>query len=304
MTEYDTDGPDAALPIDDHLHRAVTELGDPDALFRVSPARFTAKLAVGIVLVAVGVVANYLWWVRGPAKVGHWELVMLLGPPITGVALFWHMYRNRGLHVLIYPTGLLRLRRGEIDSFPWNDITDIRLKVQRAAAAMVQRDDAGNPVSCALPADVPSFKLWDGGLTVARADGVSAQFGPALSDYPQLADEVQRRTFAALWPVVWEQFRTGHAVAFDDLELSPAGLRFALKFLAWKDVKELVVAQNKLSIKQHKKWLPWYLKDAGAVPNPHVLFALIEEARRLHASLALVSQPQTPAEDNNVKGKR
>ena len=298
MTEFDSDGQDAARPADDHLHRAVTELGEPDVLFHVSPARFLAKLVVGVVLLVFGLVANYLWWVHGPAKVGHFELLLLVGLPMTGVALLWHMHRNRALHVLIYPTGLLRLRRGEIDSFPWAEVRDIRLKVQRAVSAAIQRDEFGNPVGSSLPADVPSFQLWNGGLTVAREDGVSAHFGPALSEYPRLAEEVQRRTFAAMWPGVWERFRTGHAVVFDDLELTPAGLRFALKFLAWTDVKDLAIAQNKLSIKQNGKWLPWYLKDASAVPNPHLLFALVEEARRFAVALASVSQPQTPAADH------
>lgn len=302
MTEFDYDGQDAALPADDHLHRAVTELGEPDAQFHVSAARFVAKLIVGVVLLVFGLVANYLWWVLGPARVGHLELLLLVGLPMTGAALLWHMYRNRALHVLIYPTGLLRLRRGEIDSFPWAEVHDIRLKVQRATSAAIQRDEFGNPVAASLPADVPSFQLWNGGLTVAREDGVSATFGPALSDYPRLADEVQRRTFAAMWPVVWERFKTGHAVAFDDLELTPAGLRFAQKFLAWKDVKELSIAQNKLTLKQSGKWLPWYLKDASSVPNPHLLFALVEEARRFAVALASVSQPQVAEKDH--KGER
>ena len=298
MSEFDYDQQhDAAAVADDHLHRAVTELGEPEILFHVSPARFLTKLTVGCVLLLYGVVVNYLWWVHGPARFGHIEFMFLVVPPATGVALFWHMYRNRALHVLIYPTGLLRLRRGEVDSFPWADIRDLRLKVQRAAAA-IARDEFGNPVTCALPADVPSFKLWDGGLTVTRTDGVSANFGPALSEYPRLAEEVQRRTFAVLWPAVWDSFRGGQAVAFDDLELSPAGLRFAQKFLAWKDVKELTIAQNKLSIKQHGRWLPWYLKDAGSVPNPHVLVALVEEARRFAVALASISQPQAPAADH------
>jgi hypothetical protein len=298
MSEFDYDREHDAAVADDHLHRAVSELGEPEVMFQVSPARFLAKLTVGCVLLLYGLVANYLWWVHGPARFGHFEFMFLVVPPATGVALFWHMYRNRALHVLIYPTGLLRLRRGEVDSFPWADIRDVRLKVQRAAAAAITRDESGNPAACALPADVPSFKLWDGGLTVSREDGVSANFGPALSDYPRLAEEVQRRTFAVLWPVVWDRFRAGVPVVFEDLELSASGLRFAQKFLAWKDVKELAVAQNKLSIKQHGKWLPWYLKDASAVPNPHVLFALIEEARRFAPALATLSQPQVPAADH------
>ena len=45
----------------------------------------------------------------------------------------------------------------------------------------------------------------------------------------------------------------------------------------WRDVKELSVAQGKLSVKQGGKWLPWVLLDVSAVLNPHLLFALVGE---------------------------
>src|SRR5262249_50441892 len=163
------------------------------------------------------------------------------------IALLWHMYRNRGLFVLVYPTGLLRLRRGEVDSFPWAEVDHLRLKVQRADRPEIDRDGAGHPSACWLPAEVPTFQLWKASLTVAREDGVEAHFGPALSDYDRLAEEVQKRTFAALWPGVWGRFRSGQAVVFDDLEVTPAGLRHEKKLLRWRDLKELTVAQGKLT---------------------------------------------------------
>ncbi|MBN9002121.1 MAG: hypothetical protein J0H75_08640, partial [Rhizobiales bacterium] len=39
----------------DDLTRAREELGDPEALYQVSPAWFRAKLALGLLLVVVGV---------------------------------------------------------------------------------------------------------------------------------------------------------------------------------------------------------------------------------------------------------
>ena len=284
-------------PDDDHLTRAQTELGEPDALFHVSRGRFFAKLGLGVLLLLYGVVANYLWWVHGPATFGHFELLLLVIVPLSGFALLYHMYRNRGLFVLIYPAGLLRLRRGEVDSFPWAEVDHIRLKVQRAEEAEFDRDGAGVPTACWLPAEEPTFQLWNANLTVARTDGVEAHFGAALSDYQRLAEEVQRRTFGPLWAVVWDRHRTGYPVAFDDLDVAPDGLRHGGKFLAWKGVKELTVAQGKLTVKQLGKWLPWLLKEVAGIPNPHVLFALIGEARRLHAP-APTGHPQPAAEDN------
>ena len=70
-------------------------------------------------------------------------------------------------------------------------------------------------------------------------------------------------------------------------------MRHIGKFLRWADVKELTVAQGKLSIKQGGKWLPWVLIDIHGIPNPHVLFALAGEARRSH--VAPIVQPKPHA---------
>lgn len=270
------------LPDDDHLQRAVTELGDPEAFFRISPARFFTKLALGVALLIYGAVANYLWWVHGPRTFGHFELLLLVFLPLSGASLLLHMYRNRGLYVLVYPTGLLRLRRGEVDSFPWTEVERVQLKVQRAAGPERTVSDDGEPLAYWLPVDVPTFKLWDAGLTLVREDGTEAHFGPALTDYDVLAAQVQMRTFAALWPPIRDRFRAGGRLDFGELEVDSAGVRYNGKLLPWAELKELSVAQGKLSLKQAGKWLPWALVDVTGVPNPHVLFAVADEARRAH----------------------
>jgi hypothetical protein len=275
----------------EHLERAVTELGEPEALFRVGGGRFLAKLALGVLLVAYGAVANYFWWVGGPARFDHLTFLLLVVPPLSGVSLLAHMYRNRGLFVLVYPAGLLRLRSGEVDSLPWDEVESVKLRVQRAEDAEFAHDPDGHLVACWLPPDVPTFKLWSAGLTVTRGDGVAVEFGPALSDYDRLAVEVQRRTFAALWPAVRARFRAGDTLAFGELEVGAVGLMHAGKRLRWRELKELAVAQGKLSVKQVGKWLPWALIDVGDVPNPHLLFALADEARR---TLTLPSDEPNP----------
>ncbi len=269
------------LPDDDHLQRAHTELGDPEAFFGISGGRFLAKLSLGVLLLGYGIVANYLWWVHGPATFGHFELLLLFVLPLSGLSLLLHMYRNRGLYILIYPTGLLRLRRGEVDSFPWPEVECITLKVQRANGAEFTHDADGAPVACWLPVDVPTFKLWDAGLTVMRTDGVETHFGSALSNYDVLAERVQKRTFAALWPRARARFLDGERLPFGELEVGRAGVRHNGKLLPWREFKELTVAQGKLCVKQNGKWLPWALVDVISVPNPHLLFALAEEALRL-----------------------
>jgi hypothetical protein len=272
-----------SLPGDDHLSLATAELGTPDALFQISRGRYLAKLWTGIGLILVGLAAIGLIWIIGAA--GFAVLAkFLLAPPVFGALVLWHMYRNRELFVLVYPTGLLRLCRGEVESYPWAEIRHIQLKVQRVESPEFQFDLAGNIKACWLPVEVPSVQIWNAGLTVVRADGAEAHFGAALADYERLAEEIQKRTFSAGWAEALAQFRDGEPVVFGDIEVLPTGIRFAKKSLAWERVKEVSIAQGMLSIKRSGRWLPWIVRTIHDVPNPHVLFALIAEARKPFAA--------------------
>ena len=273
--------------VDDNLSRAVIELGEPEALFAVSANRYLAKLGIGALLVLYGIVANYFWWVHGPGHFGHFEIVLLVVIPLTGVSLLWHMYRNRGLSVLVYPTGLLRIRRGEVDSFPWHEIKEITLKVKRMTEAVYERDEAGGLTSCVIPVDIPTFRIWDSGLTLTREDGMVVQIGAVLADFDELAEIVQRRTFIALWPRVWARYQAGKANDFGDLSINRHGLRYEKKLLSWLELGEAAISQEKLTVKQKNRWLPWLCKDVKSVANVHLLFALIKEAKR-HNSRSVI----------------
>jgi hypothetical protein len=168
----------------------------------------------------------------------------------------------------------------------------VRLRIQRADGPEFTRDAEGATVACWLPVDTPTFKLGDAGVTITRTDGIEAHFGPALSEYDVLAEEVQKRMFAVLWPSVRDRFRAGDRIEFGELEVGSIGLRHNGKLLPWRELKELTIAQGKLSVKQTGKWLPWTLVDMGGVPNPHVFFALVDEARRPYRS-----SPREPKPD-------
>ena len=88
------------------------------------------------------------------------------------------------------------------------------------------------------------------------------------------------------WADAWSRFRAGKAVAFGDIEILPGGIRHAKKFLAWDRVKEVGISQGMLSIKRSGRWMPWIVRAISDIPNPHVLFALIWEARKPFAPAA------------------
>jgi hypothetical protein len=267
----------------DDLTRARDELGEPDALYQVNPAWFRTKLLVGVGLVAVGVGGVVLLVAVG-FKAFHALFHFILWPMLAGGGLILNLYRQRGLYVLLYPTGLLRLRRGEVESFPWDEVAEVRLKTQKVEAVVTVRGPDGEPVACWLPAEVPDVQVWTAGLTVVRLDGARAEFSPVLAGYDELAAEVQRRSFPPLWRDAIGRFRDGRMLAFGKLEVSLLGLHHKGQVLPWPEVGKLTVAQGQLGIAQKGKWLPWAtIKPAAEVPNLHVLFAL--------AALAMEAPP-------------
>ena len=272
----------------DDLTRAREELGDPEALYQVSPAWFRAKLALGLLLVVVGVAGVGLLVVFGL------RLFHALWPLLVGGGLIVNLYRQRGLYVLIYPSGTLRLQRGEVESFRWDGAAEVRMKTQRVATVVLVRAPDGEQVGCWLPAEVPELQVWNAGLTVVRADGTTAHFSPVLADYAALAEEVQRRSFPALWADAVRRFRDGRMLAFGKLEVSLFGLHHAGQVLPWPEVEKLSIAQGQLAVGQKRKWLPWAtVKPAADVPNPHVLFALAAYA------IEYTPEPESEAESES-----
>jgi len=287
---------------DDHLSMAESELGEPEEMFRISRGRFRAKLWIGLGLIVGSIVA-----IAGMVLLGIFEAALLakiiLAPLIIGATILVTMYRQRGLMVLVYPTGVLRLQRGAVASFPWDEIAEVRLKIQRLDAPELRYDDAGEPRSCWLQSEAPAILVWKAWLTLERMDGTEAHMNAALADYDRLAELVQRRTFRRLWAEARDRLLDGDSILFGDLEVSGVGLRHTSKKLRWSDFKELVIAQGRLTVKRTGGWLPWAILDVSKVPNPHVLFALVNEARRTRTSPA-ASQPHGDDSDHSGSDSR
>lgn len=276
---------DDASPLD----RCRAELGPPDAVFSVDPAQARGRLVLGLCLLVGGVAGNYLFWFHGPAKFGAVLAKLLLAPPVLGVILLWHLYRNRGLHVLAYPTGLLRLQGDAVESYPWADVADVRVKAA-SAKLKTERDAAGRLTAAWLDGDVPTVQIWNAAVTVRRADETEARFTPVLVGYADLAELVQAETFRARWPKAWAAHRAGESQAFGPLTATPDGLTFGKKSLPWADVAEVVIENKGLVVKRKGGWGTWATCSLDQVPHPHVFLALVEEIR------AARKQPVTDAD--------
>jgi hypothetical protein len=279
----------------DHLSMAESALGEPDETFRISRARVRAKLWTGIGLIFGSIAVIALAVLLGLGFDAALLAKIILMPMIVGATLLVTMYRQRGLMVLAYPAGLLRLQRGAVVSFPWDEITEVRLKIQRLDSAELTWTEDGEPKNCWLPTEAPSLMVWQASMVLERADGTEAHVSPAIADYDRLVKLVQRRTFPRLWIEARDRLLNGESIAFGDLVVTGAGLKHTSKKLAWKDFKELVIAQGRLTVKKSGGWMPWAVLDVSKVPNPHVLFALVAVAKES------ARIPAIPQDDSHEK---
>src|SRR4051794_20992359 len=110
--------PETEPTAEDTVAQATTLLGEPEALFRANPARLRLKFLLAIALILWGLVAGGLWFGLGPANAHDFVLHFIVWPPVVAIGLLYHMWRHRGLRVLVYPAGLLRLQGGVAESFP------------------------------------------------------------------------------------------------------------------------------------------------------------------------------------------
>jgi hypothetical protein len=264
---------------DNQLERVIQELGEPDASYGVGPARFLAKLFAGIGLLLGGcalIGAVFGFGLGGAAAFFHKFLILL---PVSGGLVLWNVYRSRGLHVLLYPTGLLKFQRGDVESFPWGEIETVRLKTDQGSVELV-RDETGALVDCWVSVEAPLVQFWKAGVTVARADGSSARLTPAVEGYADLAERVQRATLADALAKAVQRYRAGEPVAFGPFTINWGGLEMAGKLLPWPDLAEIALAGKNLTVKRKGKWLAWATHDLEQVPNPHAFLALVDQARR------------------------
>lgn len=264
---------------DNQLDRVIEELGEPDAEYGVGPARFWAKLLLGVGLLVGGLALIGLVFglgFGGAAAFFHKFLILL---PVSGALVLWNVYRSRGLYVLLYPTGLLKFHRGDVESFPWGEIETVRLKTDQGSVELV-RDGTGALADCWIAVDAPLVQFWKAGVTVARADGSSAKLTPAVEHYADLVERVQRATLPDALAKATERYRAGEVVAFGPFTVNWGGLESAGKLLPWSDLAEIALAGKNLTVKRKGKWLAWATHELEQVPNPHAFLALVDRARR------------------------
>ncbi len=261
----------------DPVRVALERLGSPDAVYALSPNRFRAKFALGVLLILAGVAANVLAWQWGVWGIDHIKAFVLFGPLIAGVSILRRTVRSRGLRMLIYPTGFLRVQRAELEAFPWDELAAVFVKTDSAALRSEPVPGAGPVVIEAwLAVGAPAIFVNSAEVRLVRLDGAELTASAVLEDYSSLVEKVQRGSFPELWARTLAHLAGGGVVEFDSLSADRAGLALGSRRVEWGAVTAVEVGGKTLTVRHpNGKWTA----DLNDGPNPHVWLSLLLTAR-------------------------
>lgn len=241
----------------------IAQLGEPAAEFAVRGLAFLRSLILGPVLVAGGVFLEIL--LIGVFHLHQYEILLpgifLIG---TGVMLLVRAFRNRGLRVLLFPEGLVRVQRGNALAFWWEEIEQVWQKKSGGSHWI-------------------GHSWWN--LMVQAADGRRMTFDDSLPRLPQLVQIVRRESLVFLWPRYLADFETGKILDFGKLRISQRGLSYGKETLPWANLQKAKVQGAQLLIYKKGKWTHSLSFTVSDIPNFHVLLALMAQRAPVERSL-------------------
>jgi hypothetical protein len=254
----------------DELAVKLADLGTPLAEFSVRGWRFVGKLlAAGLAGVAgLAILGGVLFAVRQRFAAGLFKLVALgLALDAASVFLSLRAWRSRGLRVLVYPEGLVTVRRGRVKALFWDEVVVVWRKKTTGAWGW----------------------MLNGSLvyTLAKPNGEEVHFDDTLPNLTRLGELVQTETLKVMLPRAREVLRRGEALDFQKVRLSSKGLHNGAETLRWPEVKKIEFGGNQFAVIKKDKWMNWLTALVAEIPNVHLLQALVWEARQLESSFEL-----------------
>ncbi len=265
-----------ATRIDPHdwprgLAQAVTSLGDPLSVHRI-PAWLTQVRFLGSFTFLFLSILLFLL----VATSGRLEYLIVAIPlMLTSFSLGWNGLRERGLWVLIFPTGLVCWKRGHISVFAWHEIWEVYVsRVSRGAKFFAKADATGEP-ECAWLEFTKLPRILGPQLRLVRHDQAQVTLSSSLEGFAELSQHIQQMTFLPAWDYCDLAFRSKRQIWFGKLKVSPICLSFGRRYFAWKEINDILIAGGYLQVRTNGHWKPLLTFPLETIPNPHVLLALV-----------------------------
>ncbi len=231
----------------------LTLLGEPTAEFVVGPRALLRNFVSGSLLILVGVGIETLFFVIGLH--GQIPKILILGVfcVLMGTMLVVRAWQSRGLRVLVFPEGVVRIRRGQAQAIFWDEVDQVWQKKTEGFWA----------------------RIWKGSLVfILQKPDLALQFDDSLPGLKKLGELILRNTLPFLLPRTLEAFEAGESLEFGKLKVNLQGLSHDQGTLAWADLQDIQLTADALVIYKKGKWTKWFQATVSEIPNFHVLPAL------------------------------
>ena len=249
-----------------HVAEKSTGLGEPLAHFETSRVQVLLCLILSVPLVLLGVggtVLGIVLLIQPNARSFPVKLFGLCGfLVLTGIGLLGRWRTLRGTGVFALAEGFVRYDRANAEAVRW---TSIRQILRGTSPGQKQQMTMATPARLALTDD--AGREW--------------VFTEALSGLKEFREIAEERTLPYQLPDLLDQILDERTLTFGDIAVTEKGIDFPRQpFLAWDQVAGAGVEKEKVVIRSALMKKPYCRVEMFTVPNPHLLFAIVEQFRR------------------------
>jgi hypothetical protein len=223
--------------------------------------------AVGVFL--FGIYETYLAYQQhGPALIDD----KLTGPLVIAFILFvfgllagWGAYANWNKGVAAYERGFAYRDRKGIQVWNWEDVVSLKSAITRHYT---------NGIYTGTTHVYTLFNRQNQRLVLSDSIG----------KVEELAKSIDQNIFPLLYGPATNQYNAGGTIAFGPVAISKAGIAIGKKTYPWADVKEVSIHQGILKVSRKEGgWFSGASAAASAIPNLHILLAIIQQVVGLKA---------------------
>ncbi|HLU11172.1 MAG TPA: DUF6585 family protein [Oceanobacillus sp.] len=245
--------------IDQAVQEATAGLGRQQAVYGTSTRRSGLQAFFGILLVLGALAAGYAYITADPKEPNReGALVVAVICAIIGVPLFIAWLTQRGKTIEVYEHGLVRIKGKNVKVTRWDDITAVWQQITR------------NYYNGIYTGTTYVY-------TILTKSGEKFKITNVYKDVESLGNTIQSEVTKRLLPPMVQAYQSGQTVNFGVLSLSPQGLSYKNKHLAWNEIKDLKIQQGYISVKKEGgRWFNWASVSAASVPNLFVFLSMVD----------------------------
>jgi hypothetical protein len=237
---------------EEDVQERISGLGEPTAEFAIGRRRLIRNLLVASLMIVVGLALALL--LVFSLKHFHFHVVKIaaLGAfmCVGGVVFLVRACRNLGMRVLVYPEGVVQLRKDQMRAAFWDEIDTISFKSSSRGL----------------------HSMWTGeSITLHCSNGQEITFDDSLPRMQELVEMVQRETLPSLLARAVEGYQSGRTLDFGKLCVNQGGVSQEKQSLAWADIQEIKFHKSGVAIYKKGKWTGWGEATVSETANFHVL---------------------------------